>query len=202
MGDTLIAVPGTKSFYSSYGFVVIGAEMEAITGSPFATAISMLTTSPLRLDHTVVEGYAASTSSFARKYQLDSTNAPVDAPPIDLSDRLPAGGFLSTAVDLARFGSAVIEGSSLTPAMRAAMLTPQSTTAGTPTVFGFGWRIIKDAAGRRIAFHGGDAVGGRAFLLAYPDDGLVLAMTSNLGLAQFAEREAMLVAEPFLSARR
>jgi CubicO group peptidase (beta-lactamase class C family) len=201
MNDTLIAPPGTKSFYSSYGFVVIGAEIEAITRSPFTTAVATLTTGPLGLDHTVVEGYAPSTSNFAQKYQLDSANAPVDAPPIDLSDRLPAGGFLSTARDVAAFGSAVIEGRLLTPAMRTAMLTPQSTSAGTPTIFGFGWRLRKDAVGRRIAFHGGDAVGGRAFLLAYPDDGLVLAMTSNLGLAQFAEKEAMLVAETFLSPR-
>jgi hypothetical protein len=82
------------------------------------------------------------------------------------------------------------------------MFTPQSTAAGASTIFGFGWRIIKDAAGRRVVFHGGDAIGGRAFLLAYPDDGLVLAMTSNLGLAQFAEKEAMFVAEAFFSAPR
>jgi CubicO group peptidase (beta-lactamase class C family) len=201
MNDTLVAPPGARSFYSSYGFVVVGAEIEAITNAPFATAVAMLTTGPLRLDHTVLEGYAPSTSDVAQKYQLDSANAPVDAPPIDLSDRLPAGGFLSTARDLAAFGSAVIEGPSLTPAMRTAMLTPQSTSGRTPTIFGFAWRLTKDAAGRRIAFHGGDAVGGRAFLLAYPDDGLVLAMTSNLGLAQFAEKEAMLVAETFLSPR-
>ena len=202
MNDTLIAPPGTKSFYSSYGFVLIGAEIEAIAGSPFAEAIETLTTTPLGLTHTVVEGYSTHTAGFARGYQLDSANAPIDAPPIDLSDRLPAGGFLSTAGDLAAFGSAVIEGPALSVPMRTAMLTPQSTSAGAPTVFGFGWRLTKDAVGRRIAFHGGDAAGGRAFILAYPDDGLVLAMTSNLGLASFAEKEAMLIAELFLSGRR
>jgi len=116
--------------------------------------------------------------------------------------QLPADGFLSSALDLATFGSAVIEGASLSRALPAAMFTPQSTKAGASTVFGFGWRVVKDPSGRRIAVHGGDAVGGRAFVLAYPDDGLVLAMTSNLGLAPFAETEAMLIAELFLPSAR
>ncbi len=38
-----------------------------------------------------------------------------------------------------------------------------------------------DAEGRRTLSHGGGAVGGSAFLLVYPDQGVVVAMLVNTG---------------------
>ena len=43
-------------------------------------------------------------------YELKDSGGVRVAPWIDLSDRLPAGGFLSTADDLARFGVALTDG--------------------------------------------------------------------------------------------
>jgi hypothetical protein len=59
------------------------------------------------------------------------------------------------------------------------------------------WRVGRDAAGRRIAHHGGRMRHLRAFLLLYPDQGVAVAVLAN-GPADFAEDEAARIASPFL----
>jgi hypothetical protein len=63
---------------------------------------------------------------------------------------------------------------------------------------GIGWRIGKDSKGRTIYHHGGDAIGGRAFLIVYPDSKVVVAITSNLSFAKITEKEAEKIADLFI----
>ncbi len=55
------------------------------------------------------------------------------APAIDLSDRLPAAGFLSTADDLARFGIPLTGGKLVRPETAAMMFRSQRAIAGEKT---------------------------------------------------------------------
>lgn len=77
------------------------------------------------------------------------------------------------------------------------MWTPQRTAAGEETVYGLGWRIGRDAAGRRVVHHGGRTQDLRAFLLVYPDHDVVIAVLAN-GPADFAEDAVGRIAEPWL----
>ena len=101
--------------------------------------------------------------------------------------------------DLARFGVAMTNGSLLKAGTRAQMFTSQKLTDGKDTRVGIGWRIAQDAAGRMFVHHGGDAPGGRAFLLVYPEHGVVVAFAANLSFAPFAEQQAAEVAAFFLA---
>ena len=84
--------------------------------------------------------------------------------------------------------------------MRAASLlfTSPKTHDGTETNAGLGWRIGADGQGRRIYHHGGDAVGGRAFVLAYPTANVVLAIACNLTFAKIGDVEAAAIADLFM----
>ncbi len=86
----------------------------------------------------------------------------------------------------------------LKPETRALLFTSQKTAAGEETGVGLGWRIGADTAGRRIFHHGGMIEGGRAFLMAYPDRKVTVALLANLSRASFAEAEAQSFAELFL----
>jgi CubicO group peptidase (beta-lactamase class C family) len=101
-------------------------------------------------------------------------------------------------VDLARLGAGVLDPKFLDPNAREEMFTPQKTQEGKETTAGLGWRVGKDDAGRRFVHHGGDTSGGRAFLLVYPDEGVAVALTTNLTFAPLGEKEARRLAEPFL----
>ena len=79
-----------------------------------------------------------------------------------------AGGLLSPASDLARFGSALRAGR-IVPAPRVqALLEPAKTTAGEAGNFTFGWGIAKTDSGAPFVMMSGGNVGGRAAIALDP----------------------------------
>lgn len=146
----------------------------------------------------MVEPAAAQASRLARFYGRDDDGAVVDGVRMDLSDRIPSGGYLSTAQDLARFAVGTLR---LPQRAQALLFTSQQAGDGSATGVGLAWRIATDAAGRRYVHHGGDSVGGRAFLLIYPDERLAVVLLANLSFAGFGEKQARAIAEPVLTPR-
>jgi CubicO group peptidase (beta-lactamase class C family) len=80
------------------------------------------------------------------------------------------------------------------------MVTLQRTRSGEPTPAGIGWRVSHDSGGRRYLHHGGASNGGRACLLVYPAERLVVAVAGN-ALADWGEREALAVAQIMIARR-
>ena len=103
-GDPLLFEPGTQYSYSSYGFNLVGAAIEAIAGEDFGEAVRRLVLAPLDLQHTAIDD-GRQHQSWAAPYEVTEARKAIPAPSVDLSNRLPSGGFRSTAEDLARFGS-------------------------------------------------------------------------------------------------
>jgi CubicO group peptidase (beta-lactamase class C family) len=195
--DTLLTPPGTRQFYSSYGYNLLAAVMEAASRSEYRNLIRNEVTGPLGMTGTKVETWLGARERPVGFYIKDQGMLVV-APPVDLSDRWPSGGFLSTASDLARFGSGILRSEYLSDAMRTELFTPQKLANGTATNVGMAWRVASDSAGRRFVHHGGEAMGGRAFLLVYPDHGVVVAMLANQSFAAFREKEAGAIARMFM----
>lgn len=194
--DTLVAPPGTRYAYSSYGYTLIGAVLEAITGRSFGQLVDQYVANPLGLVSTAPDHDPAVVR--ARGYSVDSAGTTTGAVPDDLSGRVPAGGLLSSTDDLARIGLATLAPGLLTTASLEQMLTPQRIASGRSTGVGIGWRIGVDSAGRTYYHHGGTSNGGTAFLLVYPAERLVVAMASN-AFTGWGQRQALAVAAAFLS---
>ena len=195
--DTLLALPGTRQSYSSYGYNLLAAVMEAASGREYRDLVRREVTDPLGMTGTLVEASLAPGQGPVGFY-LKNQGVLAIAPKVDLSDRWPSGGFLSTVSDLARFGSGILRSDFLSDAMRAELFTPQKLANGTATNVGLAWRVASDSAGRRFVHHGGEAMGGRAFLLVYPDQRVVVAMMANQSFAAFREREAGQIARLFI----
>jgi serine beta-lactamase-like protein LACTB, mitochondrial len=53
--DALVAKPGERFSYSSYGFNLLGAAIEGAAGQPFGAAVQETVTRPLRMTRTSVE---------------------------------------------------------------------------------------------------------------------------------------------------
>ena len=184
--DPLLSKPGEKYFYSSYGYDVLGAVIEKVTGQHFEEAMRSLVFRPLKMNDTSFRADANTAAFFDA-----SSNGPVPAPETDLSDRLPAGAALTTARDLARLLIA-------TPSLPAEVFTSQTTPDGKPTGVGVGWRIAKDDSGRTYIHHGGAVTGGRGTVLLYPKERIGVVILTNLGFARFNEKDAQAIAARFL----
>jgi CubicO group peptidase (beta-lactamase class C family) len=178
--DPLVAAPGTEFAYSSYGYDLIGAALEQATGSSFATLVGRSVLAPARLGETTL--LTAPAPQRATFYELTSKGKVRPAPPIDLSDRLPAGGFLSTARDLARFGSALVDGTLLERSMTSLLFRSQKTADGMQTGYGIGFEVHPSPFGLFVG-HTGAVDGGTAVLLIHPKTRAVLALATNLGYA-------------------
>ena len=194
----LLHPPGTKYSYSTYGYTLIGATIEGASGQDFLSFLQAQVFLPLKMESTVADDNRRLVPNRTRFYSLESNGQWVNAPYTDNSNRWAGGGFLSTAEDLAHFASAQLTDGFLRTETRALMFTAQRTSDGKETGVGLGWRIGTDGEGRRILHHGGESIGGRAFVLAYPDRGIVVVMLANLTMARFSEKEAASVAALFV----
>lgn len=195
----LLAPPGTKYAYSSYGYNILGAVLQAASGMEFRKLITEEVTDPLGMSNTTAEDSAHPPPERVRLYYKVGQNPIVDAPFADLTDRWPSGGYLSTAADLARLGAGILQPGYLDPNAREELFTPQHTQVGKETGVGLAWRIGRDDAGRLFVHHGGDTVGGRAYLLVYPVERIAVALTTNLTFAPLGEKEARRLAELYMT---
>ena len=174
-GDPLVAAPGDRFSYSSYGFDLLGAAVEAAAGAPFPVAVESLVLRPLGMASTGL-GPAGGT----RFYEVTSARRAVPAPYVDLSDRAPSGGFLSTAEDLVRLGLGVTGPAFLDALSQRLLFTSQRSRSGEPTGYGLGFELHDSPFGV-VAGHTGNVVGGTSFLLVHPRTRVVVALATNVG---------------------
>ena len=190
-GDSLLFPPGTKFSYSSYGWNLISAVVEGAAGQDFLTYVSRNVLRPLGLTHTAPDRVDSLIPNRTRFYERGADSGFVPAPPVDNSYKWAGGGFLSTAEDLVRFGSALLEPGFLKAATLELLFTSQKTTAGEPTGYGVGWFVATDGRGHRWVSHGGGSVGGTTAFGVDRDSHIVVAITSNLTGASLQAGEAI-----------
>lgn len=194
----LLHPPGTKYLYSSYGYTLISAAVEGASNQAFLNYMQDQVFRPLKMESTIADDNQQIIASRTRFYSRNDNGQWVNATYTDNSNRWAAGGFISTAEDLARFASAHLKDGFLKPETRTLMFTSQKINDGKETGVGIGWRMGKDTEGRRILHHGGESMGGRAFLLMYPEQKIVVVMLANLTFARFGEKEASSLAALFM----
>jgi len=192
--DSLLFPPGTKYAYSSYGWNLIGAVIEGASGQDFLTYMSRAVFQPLGMTHTAPDRADSVIPDRAAPYDAHSLVGFTWfslAPPVDNSYKWAGGGFLSTAEDLVKFGSALLEPGFLKAQTLDLLFTSQRTTAGEPTGYGIGWFLATDSLGHRRAFHGGSAVGGTAAFGLDRDSRVVIAILANLSGASLELGESI-----------
>jgi serine beta-lactamase-like protein LACTB, mitochondrial len=176
--DQLVAEPRFRFSYSSFGFVLIGAALEAAARDRYDSLMQGYVLRPSGLTHTSLA--TKPVPSRATFYDVRDDAGYRRAPPIDLSDRLPAAGYLSTASDLSRFGSLVAGPRLLSPASRTLLFAAQKTKSGAPTGYGVGFEIHPSRRGLFVG-HTGSVDGGTAAILIHLASHAAIGLTTNLG---------------------
>jgi CubicO group peptidase (beta-lactamase class C family) len=148
MGIPLNFDPGTKQVYSNFGYVVLGQVIERVARRPYAEAVQALTLRPMGIRRACLAGPDLEyLPGEAWRYQqgTDLALPPRAVPPV--ADA--AGSWIASAVDLARFLSA-LDGSRgkpfLSEEMTKQMLAPpppplEKRPGG--TWFGLGWDVVR-----------------------------------------------------------
>lgn len=195
--DPLVAPPGTKFNYSSYGFNLLSAVIESASGEDFLSYMQEHVLNPLGLVHTTADQVSSVIEERGRYYEQSKDGKIQNATYVDNSYKWAGGGFLSTSEDLVRLGNSVLQPGLLNADSLKTMLTSQKTKAGEETGYGIGWGVRKSESGKVMYSHSGGAVGGTCQLIVYPESRVVIAMVTNLSPGLWKMEEVEAVAEKF-----
>jgi CubicO group peptidase (beta-lactamase class C family) len=193
--DPLVVEPGTRFFYSTYGYGLLGAAIEGVTGKTYIEALKEGVLGPAGMISTRVDEVAPLIPNRAQGYLRLPSGEVRNSALADVSNKVPGGGLCSTAADVARFGMALCGGTLLKKETLAQMLTSMKTRAGRPTSYGFGLNVSGPGR-RREAWHTGGQERVSTVLLLQPEIGLVVVLLSNLqhaSLTDLARRVADLI---------
>jgi serine beta-lactamase-like protein LACTB, mitochondrial len=200
--DPLVAPPGTKYSYSTYGYNLLSAVIESAAGEPFVDYMEREVIARMGLAHTTADRNRAIVEDRSRFYTREEGKPLENSAYVDNSYKWAGGGFLSTAEDLVRFGNQLLQPGILRADSLRLLFTAQTTAAGEKTGYGIGWGIRTSRSGKGIYEHSGGSVGGRSRLIIYPDLHLVVALVTNLGEARFTIEDVESIGEPFADSRR
>lgn len=183
--DPLVAPPGQKYFYTTYGWCLISAVMESAAHEEFLSYMDANVLRPLGLAHTRADRKDAVDPDRTQFYQGDAPDGFTVAPPVDSSYKWAAGGYLSTPEDLVRFGSALLQPGFLKAETLTLLFTAQKTADGKSTAHGLDWAIGRDAHGHPIYLHTGSSIGGTSILILHPEARIALALVCNHSKSPF-----------------
>ncbi len=174
----LIAEPGTRFRYTSYGYNLLGAVIESASGESYGGYMRRHVWGPLGMDTIVMDDPDAVIAHRARGYRLDGKEWK-NAEFVDISSRFSAGGTRASVPDMLAFGRGVHEGKILSAASVAAMVQPMVTRAGRLTDYGMGWEVVP-TGGRYAIAHSGQQPETVTYLYSFPSRKLTLAVAANL----------------------
>ena len=173
--------PGTRYRYTTYGYTLLGAIIEAATDETYAAYMGDYVWGPAGMTHTSIEVKGETVPNKSRLYVRDDTGAIVEDEYTDLSVKIPGGGIQSTAGDLARFAIAIMENRLISAESREAMLhAPDVPGRPEGFLYGFGWIYGTTDDGVRYYGHDGGQAGTTTNLLILPERGVAVAVLANL----------------------
>lgn len=165
--------PGAQEEYSNYGYVLLGAIIEAVTTKSYHQVIEENILKPAGMQDTGTEPEGLIAPKLSIGYMRTETGLE------DNRHTLPwrgtaAGGGYSTTGDLIRFGTALLQGRLLS-----AKSLAQATQSQVPSqLYGFGFQLGGKAETAYFG-HDGGAQGMSGALRIYPATGDIIVALSN-----------------------
>jgi CubicO group peptidase (beta-lactamase class C family) len=172
--------PGTRWAYSNYGYILLGAVIEKVTGQAYYDYVQAHVYQPAQL---------TATGSQPEHQPVPDRSVGYLTPP-GTADRIPntetlpyrgtsAGGGYSTADDLARFARALLGHRLLRPSSTQLLITGKAERA--PGVrYAYGFEDRRDADRYGCVGHGGGAPGMNGDLRIYPQSGYITVALANV----------------------
>ncbi|GJM18764.1 MAG: serine hydrolase [Phycisphaeraceae bacterium] len=197
--ERLLHEPGTVQAYATGTFTLIGLAMERAAETSFDTIIRNRVIEPAGMTATAPLNPAVITPHRTRFYEQDEAGAIVNAPTYDPSYKRPGAGYLSTAEDLVRFGSALLDGKLLKPQTVDKLWAPDAD-ADADSGYALGFRVDHDDEARMVVHQPGGGVGISCWLVIYPNENLVFAVLTNMSRAPVMAAEFGTVQDAFLDA--
>jgi len=173
----LMAKPGTKYSYTSYGYNLLGAVIEGAEKQSYRDYMRENIWEPLGMTDTRMDDPNELIPNRVRGYRL--INGEVKHSEfIDISSRFAAGGTRSTVIDLLKFARGLSSNKALSQESIDEMFTSMSTVDGRLTNYGMGW-AVSPVNGHFVVTHSGGQAETRTRLFYLPTENFAIAVGCN-----------------------
>jgi serine beta-lactamase-like protein LACTB len=177
--DPLVAKPGTKFNYSTYGYTLLGCVLEGATSQKYVDFVRENVFKPVRMEHTQADDFFAVIPHRTRWYHKDKAGVVRNAGVLDSSYKIPGGGLISSADDMARFEAAILADKLLKRTTRDVMWNVLQPTEGKPSHYALGW-FVAEKFGLRTAGHTGGQQGTDTAFLVVPERRAGVVVLANM----------------------
>lgn len=172
----LLFEPGTRYYYTSYGYVVLGRLIEEVSGQTYEAYMKDHIWDRANMKNTGVEYidqvYESKSCLYHKKKKTKT------AKQNDLSNRIPAGGFYSTLQDMLHFGNALLAGELIEAGSLEIMIQQQFVQEGNQ--YGLGWFFYAPKPHDNLVIgHSGEQTGCASQLMLIPNSQTVVVVLSN-----------------------
>ena len=175
----LVAKPGTKFNYSTYGYTVLGCVLEGASAEKFVDFVRKNIFQPAGMEQTRDDDFFAVVPHRTRWYHKDKSGVVRNAGVLDSSYKIPGGGLISSADDMARFEAAILADRLLLRATRDLMWTPLQPAEGKPSHYALGW-FVAEKFGLQTAGHTGGQQGTDTAFFVVPDRRAGVVVLANM----------------------
>ena len=128
--DPLVAEPGTKFHYTTYGYVLLGAAVESASSMRYMEYLRQRIFVPAGMERMRADHVYALIPNRARGYAISGSGQVQNCNLADTSNKIPGGGLSSTAEDLVKFAIAMRKHTLLRHSTDEMMYSPQKLRDG------------------------------------------------------------------------
>jgi CubicO group peptidase (beta-lactamase class C family) len=178
-GDTLKFEPGAKLDYSNYGYFLLGAIIEKVSGEDYYAYVREHICKPAGMTNTDSFELDTEPANLATGY-MDAPNNTRRSNAFMLPVKgVPSGLGYSTAGDLVKFNRALLDGKLLNKKSLETVWTGRMNYNEPDSQYGYGF-IVKRYNGARVIGHGGGWVGITNKFDMYPELGYTVVILNNI----------------------
>jgi CubicO group peptidase (beta-lactamase class C family) len=156
--------------------------MEGASGAKYVDFMLQNVFAPAGMDETQADNRFRIIPYRTRFYQKTKDGTVENADFLDSSYKIPGGGWLSSADDMARFEVAILSDKLIKPASRDLMWTPLKPAEGKPNGYALGWGTFTENGIRYVGHSGGQQGTSTDFLIAPEKRAGVVVLTNMEGI--------------------
>ena len=177
--EPLLSQPGATFHYSTQGYTLVGCVIEGASGAKYIDFVRQNVFIPAGMDHTQVDDRFAIIPYRTRFYRKTDSGEVLNADFLDSSYKIPGGGWLSSAEDIAHFEVAILNDKLLKRATRDVMWTALKPSDGSKDGYALGWGN-SDHDGIAVVAHNGGQQGTSTSFLIAPAQRIGVVVLTNM----------------------
>jgi len=176
--DPLVDEPGKHFHYSTQGYTVVGCVIEGASGTKYVDFVREHVFAPAGMEQTRADNRFTVIPYRTRFYTKTETGTVQNADFLDSSYKIPGGGWLSSAEDMARFEVAMLHDKLVKRATRELMWTPLKPFDGSKDNYGLGFGVGAEDGIVAVGHSGGQQGTSTDFLIAPEKQAGVVVLTN------------------------